>query len=82
MTCREMTEFLADYVAGDLSPDILRTFEAHISGCGDCHVFLSQYRTTIRAGAIAFQDPAPAPVPEPLVTAIVSAIGRELEKRH
>lgn len=78
MTCRELSEFLADYVAGDLSPDTLQTFESHIAGCGDCHVFLSQYRTTIRAGAIAFKDTAPpSALPEPLVNAIVSAIRKD-----
>ena len=81
MTCREMTEFLADYVAGELPDDTLQIFESHIAACGDCHVFLSQYRTTIRAGAIAFETAPVAPMPEPLVNAIVSAISKDLRKR-
>jgi len=77
-----MTEFLADYVAGDLSTDVLETFEAHISNCGDCHIFLSQYKTTIRAGAIAFQEPTHAPMPETLVTAILSAVSKDVRDRR
>ena len=45
-------------------------------------LFLSQYRTTIRAGAIAFQDPGNTPLPEPLVNAILLAVGKDIEKRH
>ncbi|MCC7007697.1 MAG: zf-HC2 domain-containing protein [Acidobacteria bacterium] len=77
MTCREMTEFLADYVAGELPDGQLRTFESHIAACVDCGVFLAQYRTTIRAGIIAFQETNTTPIPEPLVAAILSAIDDE-----
>lgn len=76
MTCREMTEFLEEYVAGELPAEVLQTFEGHIAGCGDCHVFLSQYRTTIRAEVVAFTDP-PAQLPEELVTAILAALQKD-----
>jgi anti-sigma factor RsiW len=68
-----MTEFLEDYVAGELPVEVLETFEGHIARCGDCHVFLSQYRTTIRAEVVAFNEPAP-PLPEALVNAIMAAL--------
>ena len=30
MTCRELVEFLADYLAGDLPAEVRRVFEAHL----------------------------------------------------
>ena len=72
MTCREMTEFLSEYVAGELQPQVLVEFESHITECSDCGVFLSQYRTAIRAGAAAF-DEVQEPLPDALVAAILAA---------
>jgi predicted anti-sigma-YlaC factor YlaD len=72
MTCREMTQFLEEYVAGELQPQVLVEFESHVTECGDCTVFLSQYRTTIRAGAAAFHE-SQQPLPDALVAAILAA---------
>jgi anti-sigma factor RsiW len=77
MTCREMTEFLAEYVAGELPPDILATFEGHVAHCPDCVVFLSQYRTAIRAGITAFDDLPGMALPEELVAAILASIKQD-----
>lgn len=78
MTCREMSEFLAEYVAGDLEPQVLTEFESHITDCGDCGIYLSQYRTTIRAGAAAFAEPH-HPLPDALVAAILAACQKKTE---
>ena len=50
MKCRECDEFLVDYVAGDLAPDVVATFELHLSRCRNCKVYLDQYLSTIKAG--------------------------------
>ena len=76
MTCREMTNFLADYIAGELPHEVVATFESHVDECGDCGVYLSQYRTTISAGAEAFKDAVKEPLPEALVAAILASIDR------
>jgi anti-sigma factor RsiW len=74
MTCRESTGFLLDYLSGELPPDTLAEFERHLDRCANCRAFLSQYRTTILA-AKRTADP-PVDLPEELVQAIVSALGK------
>ena len=75
MTCREMTEFLMDYLDGELSPEVNAQFEEHIAKCGDCVRFIDTYKKTIQLGKAAMCDkPETAPpVPEGLVQAILKA---------
>lgn len=73
MKCRECDEFLGDYVAGELAPDVLATFEVHLSRCRNCRVYLEQYRATIKAGKTAceaYQEGLR--MPEELIQAILA----------
>ena len=77
MTCREVAEFLMEYLDGSLSPDSRARFDAHLHTCADCQAFLDQYRTTIAAERAAFADleaEALTEVPEPMVQAILEGI--------
>ena len=73
MTCRELTDFIIDYVSGELPSDVSVAFERHIANCPDCHTYLTQYQTTVAAGRQAFDDDndVPADVPEALIQAIL-----------
>jgi len=75
MTCRELVEFLADYMAGELPAKVRRVFEAHLAECPECATYLRGYADAIRlARACAETDDAvPAEVPERLVRAILAA---------
>jgi anti-sigma factor RsiW len=76
MTCRELSDFLDDYLAGDLSPDVRGRFEAHLGECPGCVVYLRGYRDTVgllrEMGRDGEQD-VPADVPAELVRAILEA---------
>ena len=73
MKCRECDEFLVDYVSGELAPDVLATFELHLSRCRNCRTYLEQYRTTIKAGKTACEAAKEAKdqMPEELIQAIL-----------
>jgi anti-sigma factor RsiW len=76
VTCRQLDEFLHDYVEGDLPGETARAFEHHLSICPACVDYLRTYRETIRAGKAAFAavpDDARSVVPEELVRAILNA---------
>jgi anti-sigma factor RsiW len=77
MNCRELSQFLMEYVADTLDRDVHVTFEAHVSGCHNCHTYLVQYRETIRAGQLACHDDDVADLPEDLVRAVLEAISKE-----
>jgi len=77
MTCRELSDFLVDYVAGELAPDLVVQLEAHLAGCENCHLFVAQYRVTIRSALSAFADVGADPFPEELVSAILATIDQD-----
>jgi predicted anti-sigma-YlaC factor YlaD len=77
VTCREATEFLSDYLAGELGDAIAAEFHAHLGRCVNCRAFLEQFRNTIQAeaGAYAADDAdATTVMPEELVRGIVGAL--------
>ena len=75
MTCRELVEFLMDYLDGLLSEPERMCFEEHLGECPDCVAYLATYREAIRLGkeACTAGDSIPADVPEELVRAILAA---------
>jgi predicted anti-sigma-YlaC factor YlaD len=75
ITCREFIEFLADYLAGDLSPASQAEFEFHLSDCPDCTLYLKSYEESIRLGKAVCSDldTPPSDVPEELVQGILAA---------
>lgn len=74
MNCRELSNFLADYVAGDLAKPTQFEFEAHLTRCRNCDAFLAQYRSTIVAGTHAFDRGVLDALPDDLVAAIMAAL--------
>lgn len=75
LTCRELIEFLDDYVAGALPVSQRERFDDHLGRCPACVRYLRGYQGTLRAMALAFRPDAQPPreVPEELVTAILAA---------
>ena len=77
MTCRELSDFVLDYVGGELPPPLREAFERHLDACGNCRLYLDSYRATVRASrhALGEEPTALPPMPEDLVRAILAAAG-------
>lgn len=76
LTCRELVEFLDDYIAKELRGGALALLEKHLSDCPPCVAFLETYRQSIRMGRAALKgtdERIPEGVPEDLVRAILAA---------
>ncbi len=76
ITCRELIEFLMDYIDGTLAPDRRREFERHLAVCPSCVAYLESYKQTIRLGKMALtptDEPAAGSVPQGLIEAIRQA---------
>jgi anti-sigma factor RsiW len=74
LTCREVIEFLDDYVAGILSPARIAEFEEHLAVCPPCIDYIASYRATMELAREALEAPAEtAGVPEELIEAILEA---------
>ena len=75
MKCRELAEFLSDYVNGELAEESRVHFEFHLSKCTNCHEYLVQYEVTIKAGKIACDEMSDemGPMPDELVKAVLAS---------
>jgi anti-sigma factor RsiW len=73
LTCRELIDFIAAYLDGELAALACADFERHLSLCSACVDYLAGYRETIRLGKQACEPEAelPAEVPQELVAAIL-----------
>jgi len=78
LTCRELLEFLSDYLDGALPPERQAEFERHLAVCPACVSYIQSYRETIRLakGAYGADGDAPARAPEELIRAILAARGK------
>ncbi len=82
MTCRELVDFLMDYLEGKLGAEERLVFEGHLDDCPMCGDYLDSYKETIRLGKSLCDDPdgpVPTDVPEELVRGILAA--RETRSR-
>jgi len=60
LSCRELVELVTEYLDDTLSRRDRTRFEEHIAGCGNCTLYLAQFRETIKlTGALREQDVAP-----------------------
>ncbi len=75
MTCRELADFLMEYLEDGLRAREREVFEEHLHACPACERYLDTYRETVRLGKslCASDDEVPEEVPDALVTAILSA---------
>ena len=76
MTCREFTDFIADYFSGELPFEARRRFVRHLRLCPNCCRYLVSYEQTVKLGKRAFDDdsaPVPPDVPEDFVKAVLDA---------
>ena len=81
MNCREFTEFLHEYLFGNLPADERAEFEKHLAECPWCVAYLDSYKKTILLTKEAFaalgNGSPPADAPEELIQAILRARPRQ-----
>lgn len=74
MTCREVLDFLMEYLDGTLSAPQRAVFEEHLALCTDCVAYLHTYQQAVKLGrAVAPPPGQPDHVPEDLIQAILEA---------
>lgn len=75
--CRDLLEFIADYLDGDLPDESRRDFERHLELCESCVAYMNSYRTTIVMArrSMAWDDPSLPELPAELVDAVIASLG-------
>jgi anti-sigma factor RsiW len=57
LNCRELVELVTAYLEDDLSSGQRKRFEAHLSGCDGCTMYVEQMRRTIElTGTLSVDD--------------------------
>jgi len=80
LTCRQMADFLMDYVNDELESSVRSRFEVHLHRCPNCVRYLETYTATTRLCRSAFlvdETEVPREIPEDLVNAILDALRRQ-----
>jgi anti-sigma factor RsiW len=72
LTCRELTEFLDDYIADVLAADRRAVFDRHLAVCPDCRNYLASYQATVRLVKVAGEATMQG-VPDGLIKAVTAA---------
>jgi len=74
LTCRELDEFVVDYLDGTLPAAKRRKFEMHLWLCPECRRYLDEYRRAIELSRRTLSElEPPEEMPEELVQAILDA---------
>jgi anti-sigma factor RsiW len=73
MTCRELSDLLIDFLAGELADERCASIRSHLDSCSHCVHFVATYQVTIQ---IARQLPT-ASAPEQLLERIKKALEEE-----
>ena len=57
LNCRELVELVTAYFEGDLSSGERKRFDAHLSACDGCTMYVEQMRRTIEVtGTLSVED--------------------------
>ena len=70
ITCRELIDFIADYLEGALTGIQTEDFQRHLSVCPSCRAYLATYQEMVRAEK-SLLDEDVADAPEELIQAIL-----------
>lgn len=76
ISCRELIDFIGEYLDGMLAAPQRFEFERHLAVCPSCVAYLDGYRKVVALGQAASagcDDPATAAFPEGLVRAVLAA---------
>ena len=76
MNCREFTEFLNEYLFGNLAAAERAEFDKHLAECPWCVAYLDSYQKTIELERAAFAYPEDGPPPTDAPAELVQAILR------
>ncbi len=74
MNCREVIEFLMDYIDDELPENVKMCFDMHLQMCPPCVEYLKTYKHTILVAKDCCQKSTSCEeIPEQLIQAILAA---------
>jgi anti-sigma factor RsiW len=74
ITCRELIEFLDDYVGGQMDNGRRRAADEHLAVCPDCVNYLESYRMTVAVSRAALKRDEDAVIPKTVPPELIKAV--------
>jgi predicted anti-sigma-YlaC factor YlaD len=75
LSCREMAEFISDYIDGDLREDLRSLIESHRGDCPPCEAFIRTLARTVDVVRAQPREPLPPALKRALVQSLREARG-------
>jgi predicted anti-sigma-YlaC factor YlaD len=73
LTCREIIDFIVDYLDHELDGATAALFQQHLERCVSCRAYLATYQETIRMARQSCLPERSDEIPEELVMAILQS---------
>lgn len=75
--CRELADFLLEYVSGEMPEPTRAAFEEHLAACPPCVAYMKSYVKCVELAkaTLCEESRCVPPMPEELVRAILAARG-------
>jgi len=77
ITCDEFFSEFADYLENQLSPEVRRELEMHLSQCRACHVLYDSSQKTIKIVSESNSFELPEKVFDPIIDRVMSKLRTE-----
>ncbi len=79
ITCKEITNLLADYLEGSLDPQTTQALKAHLADCRTCDNFLQTYQMTTSLLRHLGEEEVPAELKDRVLRFFRQSRGRSQE---
>jgi len=81
ITCDEFFAEFADYLENQVSPEVRKELELHLSQCRACHVLYDSSRKTIQIVTDSSSFELPQNVADPIVDKVISRLRSEQDRK-
>ena len=74
ITCEEFLAEIADYFENEVSPEVRKELELHLSQCRACHVLYDSTRKTIKIVTESSSFELPESVSDPIIDRVMAKL--------
>jgi anti-sigma factor RsiW len=77
ITCEEFLAEIGDYLENEVSPEVRKELELHLSQCRACHVLYDSTRKTIKIVTESSSFELPESVSDPIIDRVMAKLRTE-----
>jgi anti-sigma factor RsiW len=81
ITCEEFLAEIGDYLENEVSPEVRKELELHLSQCRACHVLYDSTRKTIKIVTESSSFELPESVSDPIIDRVMAKLRTDQNER-